>query len=337
MSLPRFTHITPKTLDEALELLSEKGEDARIMAGGTDLIPAMKYRTEVPEILIDIKQLKELGSIRSAPDNRTIIGSLNTLDTVSRSELIVEKFNILARAAEKVASMQIRNVGTIGGNVCLNTRCWYYNQSKQWRQSIPVCYKMGGDSCLVMKKSDNCNAVFLADTVPALMALDAGLKIVKKGGERTISLEDFYGGSGHPPNLLSHDEILAEVQIPGMAPSSFGIFLKDAPRQVVDFALANAAIIIAFNERGEECKDARIVVAGVTSHPVRSVKAEDILKGEIITEKLMNEAADIVVRDSAPISPIWVSPETRRHMIRTLIKRGLQAALEFARGDLGLR
>jgi len=332
MSLPKFTHITPSTLDEALELLSEKGEKARIMAGGTDLVVAMKHRTEVPEFLIDIKELKDLDSIRSAPDNGTVIGPLNTLDAISRSEQIMEQFNLLAQAAEKVASMQIRNVGTIGGNVCLNTRCWYYNQSEQWRKSIAVCYKMGGDKCLAMKRSDKCNAVFLADTVPALMALDASLKIVKKGGERTIPIEEFYNGSGHPPNLLSPEEILTEIHIPEAPPASFGVFLKDAPRQVLDFALTNVAILITFQERDGACKDARIVVAGVTSYPVRSVKGEDVLKGEKITQKLMDEVADVVVKDSAPISPIWVSPDMRRLVIRALLKRGLQAALEFARG-----
>ena len=329
MNLPKFKHLMPSTLNEAVGLLNEKGEKAKIIAGGTDLIVAMKQRTALPDFLINIERLKDLDSIRSDADDNVIVGSLTTLDTISRSERIREQFKPLAQAAGKVASMQIRNVGTIGGNICLNTRCWYYNQSEQWRKSIPRCFKMGGDRCLVIKKSDKCNAVFLQDTVPALTALDAVLKIFGKDGERMIPIREFYNSWGHPPNLLGPKEILAEVHIPKPAPGSFGIFLKDAPREVLDFALVNIAILITFRENDDVCEDARIVVGGVTSYPVKSVSGEDVLKGEKITDELINKVAEIVIKDSALISPIWVSPNTRRHMIKVFIKRGLQAAREY--------
>jgi len=220
-------------------------------------------------------------------------------------------------------------VGTLGGNVCLNTRCWYYNQSAKGRKYITTGYKMGGDQCLVIKNSDKCNALFLADTVPALMALDARLKILKKDGERIIPVEKFYNESGHPPNLIGSEEILTEIQIPETLPNSFSVFFKDAPRQVVDFALVNMAMRITFKAKNGVCEDARIAVGGVTSYPVRATKGENALKGEKITEPLVDEVAELVVKDCAPISAIWVSPNQRRETVRHFVKKALHGAVSY--------
>lgn len=333
MTLPKFTHQAPSSLGEALDLLNEKGEKTKVIAGGSDLMVQLKQRTITPEFILDIKDLSGLEGISAGSDGKTTIGALTTLDRVSESEQIKEHFPILARAALKVASSQIRNVGTLGGNVCLNTRCWYYNQSAQWREAIPACYKMGGDECLVIKNIDKCNAVFLADTVPALIALDAGLKILKKGGERTIPIEQLYNGSGHPSNLLGSDEILGEIQIPATPKNTYSVFIKDAPREVVDFAIVNMAMCITFKGNDGICEKARIAAGGVTSGPVRSLKGEDALKGRKITDSLADEVADLVVKDATPISPIWVSPNQRRQILRTFVKRQLMAALAYNQGN----
>ena len=333
MTLPKFTHLAPPSLDEALDLLNEKGEKAKVIAGGSELMVHLKHRTITPEFILNIKGLDGLEGISVGPDGKMTIGALTTLDAVSESEQIKDQFPILSRAAFKVASTQIRNAGTLGGNVCLNTRCWYYNQTAQWREAIPTCYKMGGDQCLVIKNSDKCNAVFLADTVPALIALDAGLKILKKGGERTIPIEQFYNGSGHPANLLGADEILGEIQIPATPKNTYSVFLKDAPREVIDFAIVNVAMCITFKGNDGVCENARISAGGVTSGPVRSVNGEDVLKGQKITDSLAEEVADLVVKDAAPISPIWVSPNQRRQTLRTFVKRQLMAALAHNQGN----
>ena len=332
MTMHRFTHLTPSTLDEALNLLREKGEKAKIIAGGSELLIHLKQKTVGPEFVINIKALNALSGIALDRDKMTL-GPLTTLDAISQSETVREHFPILAQAAGRVASNQIRNVATIGGNICLNARCWYYNQSAQWRKSIPLCYKMGGTQCLVIKNSDRCNCVFLADTVPALMALDANLKIVMKDGERMIPIHEFYSGSGDPPNLLASDEILAEIGIPKVPSQSFSVFFKDAPRAVVDFALVNLAMRITFADKSGVCEDARIAVGGVTSHPVRSIRGEDALKGQKINEALMNEAAELTVKDSSPISPIWVSPNHRRAIVKHFVKKGLQTALAYRQGN----
>ncbi|MBW1999831.1 MAG: xanthine dehydrogenase family protein subunit M [Deltaproteobacteria bacterium] len=329
MTLHRFEHLGLSSLDETLALLKEKGEKAKVVAGGSELLVHLKHRTLLPEFVIDIKDLDELRGIVSGSGNRTIVGPLTTLDTIATSKEILDRFPILAKAASRVGSVQIRNVGTIGGNICLNTRCWYYNQSAQWRKSIPRCYKVGGDQCLVMKNSDRCNAVFVADTVPALIALDAKVKILKKEGERTVPIEGLFGESGHPPNLLDPDEILAEIQIPETPPNSFSVFYKDAPRQVLDFPLVDVAIRITFKDSLDVCEDARIAVGGVTSHPVRSIRAENVLKGREIRDDLIGEVTELVVKDCAPISPIWVSPNQRRETVRHLVRKGLKEAVDF--------
>jgi len=331
MTLPKFTHLTPSSLDEALDLLNEKGDKIKIMAGGSELMVQLKQRTVTPEFILNPKGLDGLEGIRVGREGNMTIGALTTLDAISESHQIKEQFPILAQAAFKVASSQIRNVATLGGNVCLNTRCWYYNQTAQWREAIPTCYKMGGDQCLVIKNSEKCNAVFLADTVPALMALGAGLKILKKGGERTIPIEQLYNGSGHPANLLGADELLGEIQIPPTPKNSFSVFLKDAPREVVDFALVNMAMCISFKGNDGVCENARIAAGGVTSGPVRSIHGENALKGEKITDALAAEVADLVVKDAAPMSSIWVSPNQRRQTLRAFVKRQLMAALAYNR------
>jgi 4-hydroxybenzoyl-CoA reductase beta subunit len=333
MTLPKFTHLAPSSLDEALDLLNEKGEKIKVIAGGSDLMVQLKHRTTTPEFILDIKDLSDLDGINAGQDGKTTIGALTTLESISESEQIKEQFPILAQAAFKVASSQIRNVGTLGGNICLNTRCWYFNQTSQWREAIPACYKMGGDECLVIKNSDKCNAVFLADTVPALIALDAELKILKKGGERTIPVEQLYNGSGHPANLLGADEILGEILIPATPKNTYSVFIKDAPREVVDFALVNMAMCVTFKGNDGVCEKARIAAGGVTSGPVRSIKAEDALKGQKITDGLADEVAGLVVKDAAPISPIWVSPSQRRQTLRTFVKRQLMAALDYNQGN----
>lgn len=330
MAMQRFTHVTPSSLKDALNILAEKGDKAKIIAGGSDFMVHLKQKTATPEFVVDIKGLKEMEGIAAGPGDKMTIGPLTTLGDISRSEKVREMFPVLAQAAGRVASVQIRNVATLGGNICLDTRCWYYNQSAQWRKSVPRCYKMGGNQCLVIKNSDKCNALSLADTVPALMILDARLKIVRKGGRRVIPIGEFFNGSGHPPNLLAADEILAGIEIKKAPAGSFTAFFKDAPRAVVDFALVNMAMRVAF--RKGACAEARIAIGGVTSYPVRAGKAEGALKGQKITDELIEEAGELAIKDASPISPIWVTPNQRRATVKHFIRKGLQAALAHAQG-----
>jgi 4-hydroxybenzoyl-CoA reductase subunit beta len=327
MNLPKFTYVTPSTLKEALTLLSDKGAYSTILAGGTDVMVAMKQRTSVPDTLINIKGLTGLASIQPDPDGALRIGPLTTLASLAASEVVRQRHPILAEAADKVGSSQIRNVATIGGNICLNTRCWYYNQSAEWRRSVAKCFKMGGDSCLVMKGSDRCNAIFVADTVPSLLALDARLKIEEQGGQRVIPIEEFYDGSGHPPNRLRPEELLTEIYIPKMRPRSFAVFSKFAPREIVDFALVNVALSVSFE--GDACTDARIALGGVTSHPIRSLSGEALLKGERLTAKLIEEVGKATAKDAEPITPMWMSPAGKREIIKVLVRKGLERALAY--------
>ncbi|MDY6864001.1 MAG: FAD binding domain-containing protein, partial [Thermodesulfobacteriota bacterium] len=178
MRIPKFEYLAPKKLEDAVSFLKKYKGDIKVVAGGTDLIVNMKQRTITPKYLINLKEIADLDFINYKKNDGLKIGALTALRTIEKSGVIREKFPVIAKAAHEVASVQIRNVGTLGGNICLNTRCWYYNQPLYWRKSFPFCFKVGGDCCNVVKKGKQCYALFSADTVPALIGLDAKIKVV---------------------------------------------------------------------------------------------------------------------------------------------------------------
>jgi len=173
LRLPKFQYLKPSTVDEACSLLKKHTGKAKLIAGGTDLLPSMKQRLFTPEQVVDLRQVEGLRGIRNGGGKELSIGSLTTLSAVEESGVIQEKYSALAEAAGLVAAPQIRNMGTLGGNIALDTRCWYFNQSHFWRKPLEVCLQRGGEVCHAVKKSKQCHAYFAADTVPALVALNA--------------------------------------------------------------------------------------------------------------------------------------------------------------------
>ena len=192
MRLPRFEYVKPAGLQEVLDILQEHGRKAAILAGGSDLIVNMKYMVVQPERVVSIKALPELDYISSDNKEQVEIGASVTLSAIADNTDIAGSFPAFSEAVGSVASKHIRNVATIGGNICLDNRCWYYNQSKLWRDSREVCFKLGGRVCHAIKGSDRCHAINSSDTVPVLIALGARVKVIKKGGDRVIPLKDFF-------------------------------------------------------------------------------------------------------------------------------------------------
>jgi CO/xanthine dehydrogenase FAD-binding subunit len=180
MRLPRFNYVKPVTLEEGLDVLQECGSKARILAGGTDLIINMKHKVVLPEKVISIKSLPDLCSIAPEGNDQLYIGSCVTLSDSVANGMLTEAFPALRQALQSVASKHIRNMATIGGNICLDNRCWYYNQSKLWRDSREPCYKVGGRLCHAIKGSERCHAINSSDTAPVLIALGATIKLAKK-------------------------------------------------------------------------------------------------------------------------------------------------------------
>jgi 4-hydroxybenzoyl-CoA reductase subunit beta len=201
MTLPEFTLLRPRVLPEALDMLASHAGDIQIIAGGTDLVPSMKQRLFTPRYVLDLKAIRDLNYIRNG--NGLEIGALATVDVIAESPMVREKFPTFAAAAATIASPVLRTMGTLGGNLCLDTRCLWYNQSELWRQSCGFCLKKDGNVCHVAPGGKKCWAVFSGDTAPALLALGAEIEIASAAGVRRIPLSEFYTGDGMSPRKLA--------------------------------------------------------------------------------------------------------------------------------------
>ena len=283
--LPEFDYLKPKTIAEALSLLAQYQGKAKVIAGGTDLIPQLKGRDiELPQYIIDFKDISGLDHIEYDQANGLSIGALATLKAVLDSTVILDRFSVLSQAAENMASPQVRNRGTIAGNIC--------------------------------------NAVPSADSAPALLILEARLKLVGPKGERMVSIEDFFTG----PNQTALDgEILVEIQIPTPPPKSQGVYLKLGPRKAMDLAIVGVAVLVV-PDNGK-CQDVRIALESVAPTPLRAKKAESALKGQAFDDKLIEEAAQIAASEAKPIDDHRASAEYRRDMVEVLVKRAIKQAI----------
>jgi len=234
MRLPRFDFLEPQSIGEACSILAANKGNARLLSGGTDLLVLMKQRIVTPAYVVNVKGIPGLSYIEYDAGNGLRIGPLTTLSTVAGSPLVKEHFPILGKAAGRVASPLIRNNATIGGNVALDSKCWYFNQSAQWRKSFAPCFKRGGDVCHVVKGGKHCFSVYCPDTVPALMALGAEVDIVSEHGKRTLNLDTFCTGKGEKPNVLEPDEMISEIRVPNQPAHTGTAFIKLATRGSID-------------------------------------------------------------------------------------------------------
>ena len=208
MNLPQFEFIQPHSLQQARSVLGEHEGKAAVLAGGTALMVALRYRLRKPAVVIGLKGLTALDYVSRNGSGGIVIGSMVTLQTLEKSPLILNECSPLVEAAQLVAVPPIRNKATIGGNLCLDTRCIYYNQSEFWRSGQEACFKMGGKICHAVEKGRRCQAVYQGDLAPVLIAMGAEVKIASAKGERTIPLGEFYTGRGEKSNVLKLDELL---------------------------------------------------------------------------------------------------------------------------------
>src|SRR5437764_11505955 len=250
MSLPQFKLLRPRTVEEAISLLGEcsrhAGEAARatrIVAGGTDLVPTMQQKRLEPQYVLDIRHSPELKGIRQTKEC-TEIGALTTLTQIEHSDFLRQHYSVLTEAAATVASPVLRNMGTIGGNICLDTRCLWYNQSLTLRKSCGFCIKKDGDLCHVAPGGTKCWAVFSGDTPPALLCLDAELELASASGTRRVALRDFYTGLGDTYRNLQPSELLTRVFLPASSAGFTGVYRKLRVRGSIDCPLAGVAVVM---------------------------------------------------------------------------------------------
>ncbi|HEV2178107.1 MAG TPA: FAD binding domain-containing protein [Terriglobia bacterium] len=321
MSLPAFEVTRPRTLDAAVEVMTRYGADAQIVAGGTDLIPSMKQGLFAPKVLLDLKGLRELNFIRFDRERGLEIGALATISALANAEIIERLFPVLHAAAKTVASPLLRNMGTLGGNLCLDTRCLYYNQSGFWRDSLGGCIKKDGTVCHVAPGSAMCWAVFSGDTAPALLALDATVKLTSPRGVREVALSDFYVNDGLVHLNKAHDEIVTGVRVPASGAGWSGTYKKLRIRQSIDYPLAGVAVVMRKAGDGT-CLEARVALTAVNPSP-QLVNGVAMLAGKRYQPELVEEIAHEAIRTGKPLRTSASTMEYRRHMIRVFVRRAL--------------
>ena len=327
--MPAFELFQPATTDDALGLLARHGNEAWVMAGGLDTFDWLKDRIKRPSVVVDLSQIKELTGVRPMGGG-VEIGAMTTLTEVVRHPVVKEKFSILSTGAEAAASPQIRNQGTIGGNVSQDTRCWYYRGG--WK-----CYRAGGNICFADTPSainrehailgaDRCVAVNPSDTAPALIALDAQFVIRNSKGERVLNAEDYFIGPGTDitrMTVLRPGDLLTAIRIPGSWAGTHFYFEKVRDRQVWDFPLVNIASAAVFS--GDTIQRIRIAVNGVAAHPVRLKQVEDAVTGKPRNAATADMAGKLAIQGAEPLRYNGYKVPLMRNLVKRAI-RGVEEA-----------
>ena len=329
MSLPALRNVAPTTVAEAADLLAAEPATTMLVAGGTDLLPNMKRRQQEPATVVGLRgiaSLQEVGRNFSSASEGLRIGAGVTLGRLVRDEALRRAAPGLWQAAAQVATPHLRNMGTIGGNLCLDTRCTYYDQTAEWRKAIGYCLKKDGRTCWVATSSPTCLAVSSADTAPMLQALGARVTLVSAGGSREVAVADLYQNDGLHYLLRRPDEILTEVGVPGQA-GGRSAYWKLRRRGSFDFPVAAVAAAAAFD--GPRVTEARLVLGAVLSRPAAAAKAEAVLAGQPVTDEGIAAAADAAYEIAKPMDNTDFELVWRKKMVKSLVAY----ALRELRGD----
>jgi len=295
LRLPPFRYLAPRSVEEAVRLFADAGPETMLVAGGTDLYPNMKRRQFEPKTLVGLRGIAELRGVRGSARDGLAIGAGTPLTAVSVHPEIVRHYPAVAIAAGLVSSPQLRNMGTIGGNVCVDTRCNYYNQTHQWRKAIGFCMKKDGEICLVAPGSPRCWAVSSSDTAPAFWSLGARVRLVGSAAERTIPMAA-YGGTS--------------------------IYLKLRRRGSFDFPVLGVAV--AARLEGDVVRDARIVLGAVASLPREATAAQAALRGERLTRELIERVAGMAAGPAKPLDNTDFTHPYRKKVTRVFVARALR-------------
>jgi 4-hydroxybenzoyl-CoA reductase subunit beta len=329
LRLPSFTYLASGTVAEAVRRIGEAGAGGMLVAGGTDLYPNMKRRQFEPKVLVGLRGIRDLRVI--AGDRRTgmTIGAGVTLSELAAHPEISGGYRALALAAGAVSTPPLRNMGTLGGNLCVDTRCNYYNQTFHWRKSIGFCMKKDGDICLVAPGSHRCWAISSTDTAPVAVALGAQVRLVGPGGERLIPAIALYRDDGMEYLSKAPEEILTEVLLPPAA-GWRTTYWKLRRRGSFDFPILGVAAALRSAPDGT-VEDARIVLGAVASHPVVAGEAGALLRGQRLTPDLIARAAQLAFQPAKPLDNADLTIGYRKKMARVYVERALRelAGLPF--------
>ena len=319
MRLPDFRYRAPRSVADAVSWLAESPDTTMILAGGTDLLPNMKRRQQVPATVLGLRGLRgELGTLRL--DHDVVIGAGVTLSELVASARIRDSYRGLWQAASQVATPHLRNMATVGGNLCLDTRCTYYDQTHEWRKAIDFCMKKDGDTCWVATSSPRCLAVSSTDTAPMLQALGATVTLVSARGTRVIPLSELYANDGMHYLTKQRDELLTGVTVP-TADGWRSTYWKLRRRGSFDFPVAAAAVSARLD--GARVIDARIVLGAVASRPQAAERAAELLKEQALSDELIEAVAAMASEVAKPMDNTDFELVWRKKMVSSLVRNAL--------------
>lgn len=325
MRMPWFRWHAPQSVGEAASILAGEGPDAMLIAGGTDLVPNMKRRHQTPKTLVSVREIPALRVRTNG--NGLRLGAGLTLTEIVHHAGVRENYRALWQAAAQIATVHLRNMGTLGGNVCLDTRCTYYNQNYEWRKAIDFCLKKDGEICWVATASKRCVAVSSTDSAPALIALDAKVKLVSVQGERELALADLYKNDGIDYLARRSDEVLSEITLPDST-GWRSSYWKLRRRGAFDFPVLGVAAAVKLAPDGA-VEDARIVLGAVASRPFLVEKAGAALMGRKLTDETIAAAAAAVASRAKPLDNADLDLYWRKEVVDDFVGY----ALREVRGD----
>ena len=320
MRLPPFTYLAPVSVGDAVKLMADHGPEAMFVAGGTDLYPNMKRGQFEPSVLVGLRGIRDIAGVGGSAKTGLTIGAGTTLSVVSSHAEVARDYQGLATAAGLVSSPQIRNMGTLGGNVCVDTRCNYYNQSYEWRKAVNFCMKKDGDICLVAPGSSRCWAVSSSDTAPMLWSLGAGVRLAGPKGERVIPISALYRDDGIQYLSKQPGEVVTAIVLPP-ADGWRSTYLKLRRRGSFDFPVLGVAVALRMD--GDTVREAAITLGAVASQPRPAPEAAALLVGERLTPELIDRVADAAFKPSKPLDNTDLTHPYRKKMTRVFVARAL--------------
>lgn len=323
LRLPPFSYKPARSVSQAVALLAQHGADALPVSGGTDLYANMKQRLFTPKVLVGLRPIRELHFITYDAMTGLEIGALTTLRAIAESEILLASYPALAQAAALISTPQLRTMGTIGGNVCLETRCNYYNQNLDWRKAAGYCMKKDGNTCRVAISSPKCLAVNSSDLAPVLQAFDASIHLAGATGERAIKVTDFYRDDGMAAWAKQPGEIVTKITVPPASPQTRSAYRKLRLRDSFDFPILGVAVVVRLDGEGL-CQDARVILNAVAPRPLDVPEAACCLIGTHLDAATLAVAADAAYKIGKPLDNASTTIPYRKRMLRVFTRRALE-------------
>ncbi|NOT32697.1 MAG: 4-hydroxybenzoyl-CoA reductase subunit beta [Candidatus Eisenbacteria bacterium] len=324
LTLPRFAWASPATVEETLALLEGPRGETLLIAGGTDAVPNLKHRLHEPKRIVHLGRVGELRYVREDAEGLQI-GALVTLTQLTRDPIVQRDFPGLAKAASMVAGPQLRNMGTIGGNLCLDTRCTYYNQTFFWREALGFCLKKDGVHCHVVTAGKRCVAAHSSDVAPMLIALGAQVEIANRTGRRRIAVDDFFAADGAKNNVLEPDDLVTLITVPAASRGLVFGYQKLRPRAAIDFPMLS----VAFTARrdGGSLGGARLVVSALAAKPRVVSGVDKLLDGVAVDDAVLTAVGQTAYKQCHPQTNVPYDKDYRHEMVPVFVKRAVRDAL----------